>query len=187
MAERRQVEELLRRVQELSDAISAPSTFSNVDAEVSRAFRPIGTASGNLGNSREVSVLPASAATSASSSQSPRFAFRRNFSNDGSRVFLRKSKAKTAIPKGPFLRDLVLLGGPDDTFVPRQGLKLILIEHGHIISAAQFDKSMSEIDVEVVIKEAFEKKIPPLVDFEILMSVGSSQMSTETPEQENRR
>ena len=108
MAERRQVEELLRRVQELSDAISAPSTFSNVDAEVSRAFRPIGTASGNLGNSREVSVLPASAATSASSSQSPRFAFRRNFSNDGSRVFLRKSKAKTAIPKGPFLRDVVL-------------------------------------------------------------------------------
>ena len=45
------------------------------------------------------------------------------------------------------------------------------MEHGHVLSACQFMKGMNEIQVEANILEAYEGKIPPRVDIEILMSV----------------
>ncbi|KAK3751114.1 hypothetical protein QZH41_016236 [Actinostola sp. cb2023] len=45
------------------------------------------------------------------------------------------------------------------------------MEHGHVLSACQFRKSMNEIQVEATILEAYEGKIPPGVDIEILLSV----------------
>lgn len=74
-------------------------------------------------------------------------------------------------PGGPFARDLILLPGPDDLDVPRQGNIVLLQEKGHVIIAFQFMKEWSEIDVEVSIREAFEGTLPLHVDFEVLQSV----------------
>ena len=70
-----------------------------------------------------------------------------------------------------FLRELVLLSGPNDTVVPRQGARVLLSEHGHIINGCQFTKNMSAAQVETRIMEVFDGKIPNLVDIELLMSV----------------
>ena len=70
-----------------------------------------------------------------------------------------------------FLRDLVLLSGPNDTVVPQQGARVLLSENGHIINGCQFTKSMSAAEVETRIMEVFDGKIPNLVDIELLMSV----------------
>lgn len=72
---------------------------------------------------------------------------------------------------GPFTRDLILLAGPDDKRVPRQGTKVFLQERGHIINAFQFMKGWTAIEVILQIAEAFKDKIPAGVDFEILHSV----------------
>jgi hypothetical protein len=74
----------------------------------------------------------------------------------------------------PFLRDLILLSGPQDEVVPRQGSRLVLTENGHIISGARFTKDLSAAAVETRIIEAFDGKIPPDVDIEIMTSVHSS-------------
>ena len=46
-----------------------------------------------------------------------------------------------------------------------------LQENGHIISAFEFRKEWSEIEVEIEIRNAFEKTLPGDVDFEIVYSV----------------
>ena len=46
----------------------------------------------------------------------------------------------------PFMRDLVLLSGPDDQVVPRQGTRLALNERGHVISGCMFTKSQGVND-----------------------------------------
>jgi hypothetical protein len=72
------------------------------------------------------------------------------------------------------MRDLILLGDPDTVCVPRQGTRLALMESGHIISGCKFRKGMTAAQVEITIVEAFDGKIPPGVDIEILMSMHSS-------------
>jgi hypothetical protein len=54
------------------------------------------------------------------------------------------------VSTGPFSRDIILLSGPDDKDIPHQGSKVFLQENGHIISAFQFHKEWSDIDVERV-------------------------------------
>ena len=78
------------------------------------------------------------------------------------------------VDERPFLRDLILLSGPGDTVVPRQGARLLLTEHGHVITACRFTKSLTPAQVEVNIVEAFGGKIPAGVDIELLMSVHTS-------------
>ena len=85
----------------------------------------------------------------------------------------REGKRSTADNK-PFMRDLVLLSGPDDRVVPRQGTRPTLNERGHVISGCRFTKSQSVIEVARTILEAFDGKIPPGVDIELLISVHSS-------------
>ena len=82
----------------------------------------------------------------------------------------KKSKAACGNNRA-FLRDLVLLSGPNDTVVPRQGARVLLSELGHIINGCQFTKNMSAAQVETRIMEVFDGKIPNLVDIEPLMSV----------------
>jgi hypothetical protein len=72
------------------------------------------------------------------------------------------------------MRDLVLLSGPDDDMVPRQGTRLALNERGHVISGCRFTKSQSMIEVERTIIQAFDKKIPPGVDIKLLISIHST-------------
>ena len=69
------------------------------------------------------------------------------------------------------MRDLILLSGPDETSVPHQGARVLLVENGHVINACRFTKDLSDALVETTIIEAFEGKIPPNVDIELLMSV----------------
>ena len=84
-----------------------------------------------------------------------------------------KGKGKSLIT-GPFMRDLILLPGPDVDKVPRQGKRVWLMENGYMISGFQLQKEWSEYVVEASLREAFQEKIPPLVDFEILLPVHSS-------------
>ena len=72
------------------------------------------------------------------------------------------------------MRDLVLLSGPGDNSLPRQGTRLALNQRGHIVSGCRFTKSQSTIEVEQTIIEAFDGKIPPGVDIELLVSMHSS-------------
>lgn len=69
------------------------------------------------------------------------------------------------------MRDLILLSGPNETNVPRQGARVLLSENGHVVTACQFTKGMSESQIEAKIMEAFDGKIPDLADVELLMSV----------------
>ena len=57
----------------------------------------------------------------------------------------------------PFNRDLILLSGPDDKNVPRQGTKVFLQESGHIINAFQFMKEWSDVELILQIAEAFKR------------------------------
>ena len=73
-----------------------------------------------------------------------------------------------------FLRDLVLLSGPDENVVPRQGSRLVLMENGHILPGCRFTKDLSAGAVEINIMQAFDGKLPQNADIELLTSVHSS-------------
>ena len=45
----------------------------------------------------------------------------------------REQPCPSVIDNRPFLRDLILLSGPDDTIIPQQGARLVLMGNGHII------------------------------------------------------
>lgn len=72
------------------------------------------------------------------------------------------------------MRDLVLLSGPDDSVVPRQGSRLTLMEKGHVISGCRFNKAMNAAQIQLAIVEAFDGKIPDGVDIELLVSMHTS-------------
>ena len=79
---------------------------------------------------------------STNSTLSPRFRLSYNFNNSRAGQNTRK-KGKTKsdkAPNGPFIKDVILLGGPDHENVPLQGARLWLMENGHVIAAATFRK-----------------------------------------------
>ena len=125
-----------------------------------------------------VAVSPAAAlsnqagCSSSSSRHMPSF---RNQFMSSSNPFRGKGKGKgKSVVKGPFMRDVILLTGPDVNTVPRQVKRVWLVENGFAISGFQLQKEWSECIVEVSLREAFEEKIPAGVDFEILMPVHST-------------
>ena len=71
-----------------------------------------------------------------------------------------EKRKKNAGKNKPFMRDLVLLSGPGDNSVPRQGTRLALNQRGHIIFGRRFTKSQSTVEFEETIIEAFDGKIP---------------------------
>ena len=153
-----QLRQLLQEVRVLTDQMSQPT--SSVNAEVSRVF----------GRSQ---VNPSSSLTQNAVASSSHFRRLTNMgrigtSNIRNRTNRPRSKAKENIP---FLCDLILLAGPAESVVPRQGRRIALTEHGHVLSACQFSKAMNEVQVETTIMEAFGETIPALVDIEIVMSV----------------
>ena len=64
----------------------------------------------------------------------------------------------SSIPKvsdnRPFMHDLVLLSGPNDVLVPCQGARLMLMEHGDVVTGCRFTKAMNSGQVELTIFEA---------------------------------
>ena len=174
-----------------------PSTMSTVNEEVSRVFnrgRQLNTSSEQ--SSRRNGASSSTATTSATTvppvanvSAPPRTQ-RQLSSNPTSaerqrryfpainynKRFLNSStssrrQAKKKCPSGPFIRDLILLAGPDVNIVPRQGARVQLMESGHIICGFELQKQWKDYDVELHIREAFGDKLPESVDMEILVSV----------------
>ena len=89
----------------------------------------------------------------------------------------RKGPKNKKVSTGPFSHDIILLSGPDDKDIPHQGSKVFLQENGHIISAFQFHKEWSDIDVELEIRQAFQETLPDDIDIEIVHSVHTTLLT----------
>ena len=185
------IRELYNRVDELSAAISPqPNNNGNINAEVRNIFTrnsstssrpPEGRArqqqaAGQVPQDGQPHGAPALSRGNCLPIRRSAFGVRRNF--PGQRPMSSQPRRRvnrvTVIDNKPFLRDLILLSGPDETSVPRQGARVLLVENGHVINACRFTKDLSDALVETTIIEAFEGKIPPNVDIELLMSVHTS-------------
>ena len=162
----------------------ASTRRGDVEEEVSRAFRRNTTSS----NSSFTSNIAASTSstqqgsTNTNSARSPRFRLSYNFNSNNSRgrSYNRSGSKKgkpAKIPNGPFMKDGILLGGPEDNRVPRQGSRVWLMENGHVICGAQF---MKEWDAKTL-QDFFKSLFPSLGEFdddvEVLMSVHSRLMA----------
>ena len=181
------VRQLLSRLDELSSIISPQAAQSDpVENEVRNVFNgnrrpPVSSITNNtpvpsITNNRCGNNNSASASTPRGQPQrttptSQVFMARRNFSGQRPSTSSRKQKKSSAIDNRPFMRDLILLAGPDSTAVPRQGIRLALMENGHLISGCKFTKGMTAARVEIAIFEAFAGKIPTDVDIDIMMSM----------------
>ena len=186
------IRQLLSRIDELSDALSPQPSGHQVESEVRRTFA--GTNSTSQVLSREITSpanqnlpstanlsIPSTPTSSQVRSTNTRYApytvrhfFAGQRSRQSSSSQKRVNRRVNTGDNKPFMRDLVLLSGPNDNVVPRQGTRLALNESGHVISGCRFTKSQSLIEVERTILEAFGEKIPPRVDIELLVSVHSS-------------
>ena len=96
----------------------------------------------------------------------PRFQLAHNFGYR--RNYGKKKKDKPVV--GPFLKDVVLLRGPLDDKVPRQGTRVWLMENKHIESGVQFQKEWDNHMLLSFIKGLFPSKLID-IDIEILMPV----------------
>ena len=163
MAADERINDLLKTVRDLTEKIgpssSGPSCSQrSVNEEISSVFKKNNTATASSHSRNSVG---------GTSPASSRFRRLMNMRKIGSNVSTKKLRTQN---NGPFMCDLILLPGPHMKIVPKQGTKLALFEKGHILSACQFNKCMSEVQVEATILEAFGETIPPDVTIEIMMS-----------------
>ena len=172
--------QLIDRVSELSETISTIST----EAEVRNTF------SSRDGQQQQPLLHPPLQQQQLSQQQpqsrqdrlpvgrNTNFQTRRYFpaSRPTARSSREKRRRTQSVDNRPFLRDLVLLSGPEDMVVPRQGARLVLMQNGHIITGCRFTKDLSAGAVETNILQAYDGKIPPDTDIELLTSVHASLM-----------
>ena len=181
--------QIFNRIEELSDALASTEASSNnyasvevhdsVENEVRKTFGQHSLSSGmevNQPSNTTQSHCTNHASVTASSSHlaTPSYNTRRYFGDQRSTMRSnrrRKCSKSKKVSTGPFSRDLILLSGPDDKNVPRQGGKVFLQENGHIISAFEFHKEWTDIDVELEIRQAFQGTLPDDVEIEIVHSV----------------
>ncbi|XP_046861591.1 uncharacterized protein LOC124454884 [Xenia sp. Carnegie-2017] len=181
--------QIFNRIEELSDALASTEASSNnyasvevhdsVENEVRKTFGQHSLSSGmevNQSSNTTQSHCTNHASVTASSSHlaTPSYNTRRYFGDQRSTMRSnrrRKCSKSKKVSTGPFSRDLILLSGPDDKNVPRQGGKVFLQENGHIISAFEFHKEWTDIDVELEIRQAFQGTLPDDVEIEIVHSV----------------
>ena len=150
--------ELAARVRELSSAIAQsdgivnggersevnPNGINDIEHEISYLFRPRNTiieeASIHSSTVRPSPQPSASRINSVSSpalshqTMTPIYSVRRNF---GGRSIPRKKQrtvTKRVVMEGPFLRDLVLLAGPNNNLVPRQSMIFVVVVVYFILS-----------------------------------------------------
>ncbi|XP_028414357.1 uncharacterized protein LOC114537514 [Dendronephthya gigantea] len=132
----------------------------SVSNEVSQLFGTRRATSSNNNSTREGAGNSSSSAVG-----TPRFQLAHNF---GRRRNSGKKKDKPIV--GPFLKDVVLLSGPLDDKVPRQGTRVWLMENKHILSGVQFQKEWDNHTLLSFIKSLFPSKLIE-VDIEIPMPV----------------
>ena len=193
------VRQLLTSLDELSSSLSCQRNY-RVDSEVRRVFTAgqrstpsnrftdgSQATQASCNNNSSVAVT-ANRTTTLQQSNVPQIAAgnhhrnylaRHNFSGQQPEIphttrSTRRQKKSSLIDNRPFMRDLILLGGPETVHVPRQGARLTLMENGHVISGCSFTKGMTAVQVEITITQAFDGKIPENVDIELLMSMHTS-------------
>ena len=177
------VRQLLSRLDELSSEISSQNVENaGVESEVRNVFngnrRPVSSNNTNYIHRssacapRVQTGQPIGGQTLQRSAPNRLvFMARRNFSGQRPSNSSRKPKKPNAIDSRPFMRDLILLAGPETNVIPRQGTRLALMENGHVITGCKFTKGMNAAQVLITIVEAFDGKIPQGVDIEIMMSM----------------
>ena len=172
------VSQLLSNVLALTQAINnngptqARRTHENVEEEVSNVFRPRRPANaagvqapGPSSSSAQSQLYGIRSDREERPGNRPQFTFRNNFANKrkyfGHGFQSRKGNFKAAgrKPAGPFRRDIVLLAGPADDIVPRQGMKLYLIENQHVVKEVMLMKEWKAADVVAKIKDVFHEKL----------------------------
>lgn len=172
------INNILARVEELSEVISPfreNSELSSINEEVARSFNRGGRGHDiNLQQSTAMSSTGTSFATV--SSIEPRQYFpamkhNKRILNSSSSSRKKQSKMKKG-PSGPFIRDIVLLSGPNVNAVPCQSARVNLVENGHIILGFQLMKEWKGYEVEMHVRNAFGDKLKDHnIDIEIVMSV----------------
>ena len=191
------VRQLLTSLDELSSSLSCQRN-DRVESEVRRVFTagqrsaPSNRSTDGIQptqascNNNSSNAVTANSTTTLQQSNVPQLApgnhhrnylARRNFSGQRpshTTRSTRRQKKSSLIDNRPFMRDLILLGGPETVHVPRQGARLTLMENGHVISGCRFTKGMTAAQVEITIMQAFDGKIPENVDIELLMSMHTS-------------
>jgi len=164
MAENEGLKDLLKKVVELTEKIDQGSVHN----EVSNVFKKKDT---------KDSESSSSSTSGASGFERSRYRRLMNMRKIGTNLSKRRPDKRNT----PFMCDMVLLAGPKMTSVPKQRAKLTLIEKGHILSACQFDKSMTEVQVQSSIIEMLGDKLPSNVDIEILMSAHNKLVKPTLP------
>ena len=183
----------LQRVESQPDRPHAPEANnggrSNVEGEVGRIFRrssvqPVAQAreqspqEGQSSSTNSAQVREQSSQqgqrSSTNSATTPRFRLSYNFNNTRVR---KKGKPSSKTPHGPFIKDVVLLGGPQHENVPRQGARAWLMQNGHVVSGAQFLKEWDESTLHDFLKSLFPTRLGDFDDIEVLMPVHSRLMA----------
>eukprot|EP00794_Sanderia_malayensis_P020750 gene20750-22778_t len=177
--------ELAARVGELSSAIAqceqsdgissgrersqASGNSTNVEQEISHLFRPRNGMPTTDERSRSTFIRPSPrpSGNAINPLSSPAL------SDQAMAPIYAEAKinTKTTGGAGPFLRNIVLLSGPNDDLVPRQSTKLWLTEHGHVMSGIELQKQWISEQVVDCLRNAFDDKLTGLTTIEILMSV----------------
>jgi len=159
-----------------------------VNQEVSRAFnRGSRTGSSQPGTSSSTTTSPSSSSSSSIGVQStsseviqissnrnsaPKFRLAYNFMR-GSKRQQKTPKKSTKQPSGTFVKDVILLGGPEEDKVPRQGARVWLFENNHIVSGANIRKEWDFLILCDYLKTLYPTKLGEFDDIQLLMTVHS--------------
>lgn len=138
------------------------STSTSTNSEVSRIFRgssPSITSPLSAASQTQQSIATATMST-------PRFRLRHNFPQTTSR-----GRKKDKGVAGPFTKDVILLSGPEDDTVPRQGSRVWLMENQHILCGVQLRKEWDSTKLISFFKNLFPSKLMDSDEIEILLSV----------------
>eukprot|EP00794_Sanderia_malayensis_P016371 gene16371-18013_t len=83
----------------------------------------------------------------------------------------RKQPSKNKSDSGPFVKDVVLLAGPDESIVPRQSARVFLMEKNLIVAGAQFLKEFDNKQLLQKVRNLFPSILKDGDELEILMPV----------------
>ena len=160
----------------------------SVEGEVSRIFRRSSaqpTASIYTSNANFTSTVSnvITTSTSTAAQQGPsnstnstltlcfRLSYDFNNSRPGQNIHKKGKTKSEKAPNAPFIKDVILLGGPDHENVPRQGARLWLMENGHVVAAPTFRKEWDEKALLDFLKLLFPSKLGAFDDVEVVMLV----------------
>ena len=176
------IRKILENINTLSKELEKTDGKSNetnvsdatVHQKISRAFR----------SQNSQPTASTSNAGGTSSSTVPKFQLAYNFIKGRKRKQVQTSTKKTT---GTYVKDVILLAGPNEDKVPRQGVRIFLSENIHIVSGATFSKDLDYLPLCDFLKSLFPSKLVEFDDIEILMPVHRENSSSSRRESEKTR